>query len=183
MAYNFSGFKDRIKEATEHFTKELSGVRTGRATPTLLDGVVVESYGSRMPIYQVANIGTEDARTLRISPWDATLTKAIEKAITEANLGISASVDERGLRVFFPELTEERRTSLIKIAKDRLEDARVALRQEREKTWKDIQEKEKAGDMSEDDKFRSKEEMEKLVAEANKMFDAMLEKKEAEIRS
>jgi ribosome recycling factor len=83
----------------------LGGVRTGRATPAILDGIQIESYGTRMGLSQVANIGVEDARTLRISPWDASNTKEIEKAITVANLGLSVGVDERGIRVSFPELS------------------------------------------------------------------------------
>ena len=161
----------------------MSGIRTGRATPTLLDGVQVEAYGARMPISQVASLSTEDARTLRITPWDASQTKEIERAITLANLGVSSAVDDKGLRVFFPELTSERREQLLKISKQKLEEARVALRGERDKVWSDIQAKEKDGKLSEDEKFRAKDEMQKLIDEGNKKLEELAERKEKEISS
>lgn len=181
MAYDFKPFDARIKEISEHTTKELSGIRTGRAAPTILDGVQVESYGTRMPINQVANISIEDARTLRIVPWDASQAKEIEKAITNANLGISVGADEKGVRVFFPELTSERRASLVKLAKERVEESKTSLRVARDEVWSDIQKKERDGEMPEDDKFRYKDEMQKKVDAANKAFDEGLLRKEKEI--
>src|SRR3989344_4120951 len=115
MPYNFTPLKQKVSETEQWLVKEYQGIRTGRATPALLDSVMVESYGSKLPVNQVAAVTTEDARTLRVSPWDAAQVKQIEKAIISSNLGLSVAVDERGLRVMFPELTAERRTSLIKI--------------------------------------------------------------------
>lgn len=181
MAYDFKPFEKRIADITERLGKELSGVRTGRATPAILDGIQVESYGTRMPLNQVANISVEDARTLRVAPWDTSVSKEIEKAITAANLGLSIGVDEKGVRVFFPELTAERRTTLVKLAKEKVEDFRAALRVAREEVWSDIQKQEREGLMPEDDKFRSKDEMQKRVDAANKVFDEMLTRKEKEI--
>ena len=183
MAYNFTPFKTALKTAEDHLKNEFSSIRTGRASPQLLDSISVESYGSYMPINQVASVLTEDARTLRVAPWDQSQVKAIEKALVAANLGISVAVDDKGIRVFFPELTAERRVSLLKIAKDRLEDARVSVRNERDKIWKDIQDQEKEGDMGEDEKFRAKDEMQKLVDESNKNFDSFFSKKDQEIQS
>lgn len=183
MAYDFKPFEKRIAEITDRLGKELSGVRTGRATPSILDGIHVESYGSRMPINQVANISVEDARTLRVAPWDASVSKEIEKAITVANLGLSLGVDEKGVRVFFPELTSERRTTLLKLAKEKVEEFRTALRVARDDVWSDIQKLEREGSMSEDDKFRSKDDMQKRVDAANKTFDDMLDRKEKEIHN
>lgn len=161
--------------------KELSGVRTGRAAPAILDGVQIESYGTRVPLNNVANIAIEDARTLRIAPWDMSQAKEIEKAITVANLGVSVGTDERGVRVFFPELTGERRVALLKLAKERVEEARIALRTARDEVWSDIQKLEKDGLMPEDDKFRAKEDMQKRVDDANQKFNEALERKEKEI--
>lgn len=183
MAYDFKPFEKKIKEIEERLGKELSGVRTGRATPAILDGIQVESYGSRMSISQVANISVEDARSLRIAPFDPANIKEIEKAITVANLGLSAGSDEKGVRVFFPELTSERRVTLLKVAKEKAEEIRTALRLARDEVWSDIQTKEKAKEMSEDDKFRAKEEMQKRVDAANAGFDSALERKEKEIAS
>ncbi|HVU79775.1 MAG TPA: ribosome recycling factor [Candidatus Paceibacterota bacterium] len=181
MAYDFKPFEKRIAEIQDRATKELAGVRTGRAAPAILDSVQIESYGARMNISQVANVSVEDPRTLRISPWDMSQAKEIEKAITAANLGLSVGSDERGIRVSFPELTSERRAQLVKLAKEKMEEVRTSLRSARDDVWNDIQKKEKDGAMGEDDKYRAKEEMQKRVDAANKKFDEALERKEKEI--
>src|SRR4051812_14832056 len=181
MAYDFKDFEKKIKDIEERLGKELGGVRTGRATPAILDGIQVESYGTRMPIAQVANVMVSDARSLHIVPFDPSMAKEIEKAIMVANLGLSVGADEKGVRVFFPELTADRRTSLLKVAKERVEESRTSLRKARDEVWGDIQKKEKDKEMSEDDKFRAKDEMQKRVDVANKTMDAALERKEKEI--
>ncbi len=181
MAYDFKSFDVRITELKEHLTHDLSGVRTGRATPAILDGIQVESYGTRMPINQVANISVEDARTLRIIPWDASQSKEIEKAITVANLGVAVGADEKGVRVFFPELTAERRVALVKLAKEKIEDTRTSLRSARDEVWSDIQTQERESTITEDEKFRYKDEMQKRVDAANESFEGMFERKEEEI--
>jgi ribosome recycling factor len=181
MAYDFKPFEKRIGEIVAHAQKELGGIRTGRAAPAILDGVQVESYGSRVPINQVAGVSVEDARTLRISPWDQSLSKEIEKAVMQANLGLSVGADERGVRVSFPELTADRRTQLIKLAKEKVEESRAALRVARDEVWSEIQKREKDGELTEDDKFRGKDDMQKRVDAANAQFDELLEKKEKEI--
>jgi ribosome recycling factor len=183
MAYNFSHFKTQLAGVETWLQGELASIHTGRATPALLDGVKIVAYGSLSPIMHVASIVGEDPRTLRVSPWDKSHTKEIEKAVNEANLGVSASADGEGVRVFFPELTAERRTMFAKIARERLEDARISVRKEREECWNDIQAKEKDGSISEDDKFRSKEELQKMVDETNKKLETMTERKEKEITS
>jgi ribosome recycling factor len=181
MAYNFKAFESRISEISDHLGKELASVRTGRANPAILDGVHVESYGSRVPISQIASMSVDDARSLRIVPWDIQNAKEIEKAITIANLGLSVSMDERGVRVFFPELTAERRQSLLKIAKEKVEASRTSLRVARDEIWTEIQSQERDGILPEDDKFRARDDMQKRVDAANKKFDEMLERKEHEL--
>ena len=181
MAYNFSQFKQGTLDLQEWLKREFSTIRTGRASPAILDGISVDAYGAQMPINQVANISVEDARMIRISPWDHTLTKAVEKSIIDSGLGLSVTVDGSGLRVIFPELTADRRTALLKIAKQKLEDARVTLRGEREKVLKDVDAQEKAGTMSEDEKFRTKAELQKMVDEISNALDAIYVKKEKEI--
>ncbi|PCI90187.1 ribosome recycling factor [Candidatus Kaiserbacteria bacterium] len=179
--YDFKTLQQKISEGEDWLRKEYQGLRTGRATPTLLDSIQIESYGSRIPLNQAANIGVEDARTLRVTPWDASQVKDIEKAITNANFGVGISTDDKGVRVSFPELTTERRTSLIKIGKEKLEDARQSLRGYREEAWGDIQTKEKNGEMSEDDKFGSKDELQKLIDAGNSTLEDLFKKKEEEI--
>lgn len=179
--YDFNNFKQRIIEVEEWLRKEYKVLRTGRATPTLLDSIQVDNYGSRVPLNQVANISVEDARTLHISPWDSSQIKEIEKTITDANFGVGITTDGKSIRVSFPELTADRRIALIKMAKERLEDARKSLRGFREDTWNDIQAQEKNGDMSEDEKFNAKEELQKYVDEANTAMEEVYQKKEKEI--
>jgi ribosome recycling factor len=181
MAYDFTSLKKTITETEEWLMRELSGVRTGRATPALLDGVKPEAYGTRTPITQVANVSVEDARTLRIIPWDASLTKEIERAITEANLGVGVSVDGQGLRVSFPELTSERRVQLSKIAGDKTEQARVTLRGHRTDAIKALEEAKKEGGMGDDELKRLKEEVQKFIDAGNDKLAELLKKKETEI--
>ena len=123
----------------------------------------------------------EDARTLRVVPWDKSQVQEVEKAITEANLGLSVNVDDVGLRVIFPELTGERRDSLIKVARQKLEEARISLKKEREDTKNNIEKMKKDGEINEDIEKRSKEEMQKIVDDANKKLEDLTAKKEAEI--
>jgi len=181
MLYDFKKLKDEIKGVEEWLKKEFQSIRTGMASPALLDGVQVESYGQRMPVNQLANIGIEDAKSIRISPWDKSQTKEIEKAIISANLGVSVTVDDKGLRVIFPELTSERRTLLLKTAKSKMEDARESLRGIRDVIWNEIQAREKQGGMGEDDRFRLKDEMQKMIDACNKDLEAVFAKKEKEV--
>jgi len=183
MTYDFKPFEKRIKEIEERAKDTLSGIRTGRAAPAILDGVLVESYGTRVPIVQIATVNVEDARTIRITPWDMSNAKEIEKAITVANLGLSVGADEKGIRVSFPDLTSDRRTQLLKLAKEKVEELRTELRAARDQVWNDIQKQEKEKLMTEDEKFRAKDEMQKRVDAANKSFDAALDRKEKEISS
>src|SRR3989344_4942802 len=181
MAYDFKELKQKIEVTGTGLTEEYFGIRTGRATPALLDSVRVEAYGSKMPLNQVATISVEDARLLRVTPYDVTLSKDIERAITQSDLGVSVGVDDCGIRVSFPELTAERRIQLLKLVGDKREDARISIRKLREEVWEDIQQKEREKNISEDEKFRAKEEMQKLIDTANKRLDDIAEKKEREL--
>jgi ribosome recycling factor len=183
MAYSFDAFTKAVAETTDWLQREYGGIRTGRATPMILDSVTVESYGSMMSIKEVGSVGVEDARTLRVTPWDPSQVKAIEKGITAANLGLSVVTDERGLRIVFPELTADRRDQLTKLAKSKLEDARVAIRKARDEANKTLEAEEKSGGVSEDEKFRLKAELQKKVDAANTALEEMFAKKEAEMHS
>lgn len=182
MAYDFSKLKAQITEVEEWLHRELAGVRTGRATPTLLDGVKPEAYGTRTPLREIASVSVEDARTLRVIPWDKGLLKVIEKGITDADLGVGVSIDDQGLRISFPELTHERRAQLLKIAGDKAEQARVTLRSHRTDAIKEIEQLKKEG-MSEDQAKRDKEELQKLIDAGNDAIAKVLEHKQEEIAS
>lgn len=174
-------YQKRLNEVIAWLQKEFVGVRTGQATPALLDSVKVETYGTYMPIEQLGSVGIEDARTLRIVPWDNSQVPAIERSIRDADLGVSVSSDSSGLRVSFPDLTAERRTQLVKIAKSKLEEARVAVRAVRDDVMKKIDAAQKAGEMGEDEKFTRRDAVQKSVDITNRTLEAVFEKKEIEI--
>ncbi|HMP67426.1 MAG TPA: ribosome recycling factor [Candidatus Paceibacterota bacterium] len=183
MSYDFKPFKTKMSDIENWLKKELSGIRTGRASSALLDGVKVNFYGSLTPINQTATIISEDVKTLKIQPYDLSQSKVIEKAITDAGLGVSVVVNDSGIRVIFPDLTSERREILIKQANKKLEEARISIRKNRDETWNDIQAKEKDKKMSEDEKFSAKTEMQKIVDEFQNKFDQLIKAKESEIRA
>lgn len=173
--------KKRLQETKEWLQKEYSGIRTGQANPGLLDSVKVQSYGTYMALNQVGSIGIEDARTLRLSLWDVSQVSAVEQAIRDADLGVSVVTDSSGIRVIFPELTVERREQLLKLAKNKLEDARIAVRAVRDETMKMIDKAEKDGDISEDEKFARKEAVQNAVTAANNELELLFAQKEQEL--
>jgi ribosome recycling factor len=183
MAYNLTPFKQGSEAALEWLKKEYLSIRSGQANPGILDSVRVDSYGSKVPVNQVASVLAEGAKTLRIAPWDKGAIRSIDTAIREANLGVSVSVDDQGLRVSFPDLTADARQALLKIAKAKLEEARVRVRGEREKVVTDVDRQEKAGAMGKDDAFRAKQDLQKQVDETNKKLEELYGKKEKEILS
>jgi len=171
----------RVKENHDWLTKEFLSIRTGQASPALLDTIAVDSYGSLVPVNQVSSVGIEDARTLRLTPWDSTHIATLERAIIEADLGVSVTTDSVGLRVIFPELTSERRVQLTKLAKQKHEAARVSLRGARDEAMKALDADEKAGTISEDEKFSQKEAIQKQVEQANQQLDELYKHKVAEL--
>lgn len=181
MNYNTAPLQKSIEETKKWLQDEFSTLRTGRATPALLDSVTLEVYGSRMKINQVASVTVSDARSLYVTPYDASQVKAIEKAITVADLGVSVGSDDRGVRVSFPELTSERRQQLIKLLRGKLEEARIALKQKRSEQMSAIEKQEKAGEMGEDDARRAKDDVQKAIDAGNKSFEELADKKEKEL--
>jgi ribosome recycling factor len=181
--FDFGELKNKSKEVESWLIKEFLAIRTGRASSAILDFVSVEAYGSKMAIKELANIIIEDSRSIKIEPWDMNVGKSIEKAIITSNLGLSVAPYDKGLRIIFPELTTERREQFVKVVKQKLEEAKVSLRGLRDKTWKAIEEKEKVGGMGEDDKFRLKDEMQKIIDECGKKLEELSTKKEDEIRN
>ncbi len=181
MAYNFDKIKQLIDKTEEWFKDEISLLRTGRATPALVENVKVDYYGSKTPLKGVASVSVEDARTLQVKPWEHDMIMPIEQALNSSDLGVQAISEKDFIRVIFPELTEERRKSLIKLLNEKQEEAKVSLRREREETWRDIQKKEKEGELSEDEKFRLKDDLQKFIDDATKTLKELADKKEEEI--
>jgi len=182
MAYDFQEFKQASASTLEWLKKEYAGVRTNEANPNILDAVSVEVYGSKMPINQVASILGSGPKSLLISPWDHDVAPSIDRAIRESNLGVSVSMNAQGVRVSFPELTSERRVLLMKVVKEKLEEARIRVRTEREKSHDDLDRKEKEGIVSKDDKFRLRNDLQKLVDDTNLKLEELANKKENEIK-
>ena len=181
--YNFANFNSEVQKTSEWLKNELGAIRAGRATPQLVEGVRVDYYGSPTPITHAASIIVQDAKTIVIQPWDKSMIPAFEKAILSAALGMSPVIDGDKIRLTLPELTGERRVQLAKLAGEKLEEAKVSIRKSRTETWDDIQEREKKKEMSEDEKFRLKEELQKKVDQAVAQLELLAEKKREEISS
>lgn len=181
MAYDFSRVQTQKETIIEWLKSEYRSIQTGRATPQVLDLVHIDMYGTRTAIAHAGSVTIEDPRTIRVSPWDKTIVGAMEKAINDADLGLSVSSDAEGLRVHFPSLTTETRTKLVKLLKDRLEDARVRVRSMREETNKDIDAREKDGEYGEDEKKRYRDETQKIVDTSNTELEELFQKKEREV--
>lgn len=183
MNYSFDAFRAALQDVEGFLKKEFASIRTGHASPSVLDSVVVESYGARMPVHQVGTITLEGPRALRVSVWDKNLVKVVERAVQEKDLGLSISSDEKGVRVFFPDVTTEQKEKFVKLAKEKLEEARIRVRRERDNVSGELQRLQKSGDLSEDEAFRLKAAMQKHVDETNTRLGELFERKEKEILS
>ena len=173
--YNTQEFKNELQKIEVWLSKEYSQIQTGRATPMVLDSISIENYGSYAPIKNVASISVEDSKTLRIAPWDENQVRLIEGAINEADLGLSVLSDADGVRVIFPMLTTESRSKLVKILKEKLEDARISVRKERQA------EIDRLEGLTEDEIKRAKEEIQKAVDEVNSNLENIFNKKEGDL--
>ena len=170
-----------FEDAIEHLNVEMGKIRTGRANPALVEGLIVDYYGTKTSLKQIASINAPEARLLVIQPWDKGALIYIESALRESDMGFNPNNDGQVIRINIPALTEERRKELVKVLNQRAEDAKISIRNIREEAWKEIQEAEKEGKMSEDDKFSGKEYLQKIVDEYNKKIEEVREKKETEI--
>jgi len=173
--------EDEMKEALISLEKEFATIRTGRATPTLLDTVQVEAYGGKVPIKQVASIGIPDAKTIMVQPWDKNTLPAIEKAILAANLGFTPTNDGRVIRITIPALTEERRKEYVKMAKQMAEEARVAIRNTRRKHKDEVKKLEKEHQIGEDEMYNDIDKIQELTDKYIEKIDDILTAKEMEI--
>lgn len=181
MSYSKQDIKRRMDGAIEVLQKEFSGLRTGRASTSLLDPVHVELYGSRMPINQVGTISVPESRMLVVQVWDTSAVKAVEKAIRDSGLGLNPMPDGNNIRIPIPDLNQERRTELTKIAGKYTEAARVSVRNVRRDGMDALKKMEKDGQISEDDQKRMADEVQKMTDEAIKRIDTMLVDKEKDI--
>jgi ribosome recycling factor len=171
----------RMRGAVESVKSNFGTIRTGRANPTLLDRVEVEAYGSRMPLRSVANVGAPEPRLLTVTPFDASTLKNIERGIRDSDIGLNPQNDGKIIRLPIPELTEERRRDLIRVARHMAEEGRVSVRNVRRDEMKDVHELRKEGEISQDDERRAEEELQRLTNDYVKSIDAALADKESEL--
>lgn len=178
---NINDFKSEFGKAIDFLKNDIAGLRTGRASTAMVEDIMVEAYGTRQPLKAVASISVADPKTLNIDPWDKSLMAAVEKGVRDSGLGINPVNDGRLIRLCLPELTVERRAELTKILHQKLENARISVRQIREDVRNLINEGEKEGEVTEDEKYRLQEELDKLVKDYNEQIKQIGEKKESEI--
>ena len=172
---------DKMTKAMDMLDREFSGLRTGRASTHLLDPVVVEVYGSKMPISQVGTVSTPDAKTITVQVWDKAMVKTVEKAIADANLGVNPSSDGQLIRMNLPPLSEERRKELVKLAHKYGENTKIALRNVRRDGMDKLKQMEKSNNISKDEHHSHSEEIQKLTDEYISKVDTNVKYKESEI--
>jgi len=172
--------QEQMNSAIEHLDKELLKIRAGKATAGMLNGVFVDYYGSNTPLNQVANVGTSDARTIVIQPWEKAMIQPIEKAILKANLGFNPVNNGELIRINVPVLTEERRLQLVKQVKDKAEETKIQIRRTRRDTNDELKKLQKEG-LSEDMEKDAEAEVQKLTNQFSDKIDKLTEEKEAEI--
>lgn len=170
-----------FEKIIEKLKQEVAAFRTGQASPAMIENVMVDCYNSKMLLKQLAAINIRDSRTILIQPWDKTIIKNIEKAVIGSTPGIGSAIDSDAIRISLPSPSEETRKEIVKALHQKLEEARISVRQARESIWKEIQNLEEAGKIREDDKFRGKEELQKKIDEYNNKIKDIGEKKEKEI--
>jgi ribosome recycling factor len=173
--------KQHFEKVLDHFQHELSSVRTGRANPALLSTVMVESYGAKTPLQQVASVTVSDAKTLTISPWDKSQLQEIEKGIIAANLGLMPGNDGNVIRINLPPLTEDRRKEMAKLVGQMAEAARIGIRQVREDIVKELKRAESDGDITKDDLAREQKKVQDMVDEYNAQVKTGADDKEQEL--
>ena len=176
----FEDATEKMNKAIDHLDKEMSKVRAGKASPKILEGIMVDYYGTMTPLAQVANVNTPDPRTIAIQPWEKKLIPVIEKAIMAANLGLNPDNNGELIRINVPPLTEERRKELVKFVKKLVEDARIGVRNVRRDAIEDIKKMQKDG-LPEDVAKDAEAEVQKITDSFMKKIDEMFEKKEKDI--
>ncbi len=173
--------KPDLEKSFKFLEQELAKIRTSRATPSLVEDIEVNAFGQKFPIKQLGAISTPSNNQIVIQPWDASYIEPIEKAISQSGLGMSCVVDKNLLRLNLPMLTEEYRNSLSKILGEKAEQTKQVIRRQREEAWNKIQEAQKAKEITEDDKFKGKDALQKVVDDYSEKIKNLVEKKKQEL--
>ncbi len=173
--------KPELEKVISFLEGELTKIRTGRASPSLVENTIVECFNQKFPLKQLAAISSQGPKQIIIQPWDKSYIEPIEKALSKSNLGTSPIVDKDLIRISLPPLSDEYRKSLLRIISEKQEESRKTIRRWREQVWYEIQEGFKNKEIREDDKFRAKDELQKLVDKYNEKVEEMVERKKKEI--
>ena len=173
--------RPEMEKVIVFFQGELAKIRTSQASPALVEDVSVNIAGQKMPLKQLAGISTPERRQILIQPWEHSYIEPIEKALQQSSLGTSPIVEGNSIRVHLPQLTQEYRQQLAKILSEKAEDARKVIRKAREDAWEEVQEKTKKGEIREDDKFRAKDELQKMIDDYSKKIEELVNRKKVEI--
>lgn len=173
--------RPELDKTISFFEGELQKIRTSRATPSLVEDVVVDCFGQKFPLKQLAAISTPDVRQILIQPWDKSYMEGIVAALGKTGVGASPIVDKDTIRINLPSLTEEYRKNLLRLLSEKQEETRITVRRWREEAWKEIQDNFKLGKVREDDKFKAKEDLQKLVDEYNEKIEELGDKKKKEV--
>jgi ribosome recycling factor len=180
---NINDFKPDFEKILEFLKKDITGLRTGRASTAMVEDISIEAYGTRQPLKSVASIAVADAKTLNIEPWDKSVLGSVEKGIRDSGLGINPVNDGRLIRLILPDLTADRRKELTKVLNEKLENSRVSLRKVRQEAKEMIEAEEESKSISEDQKFKLLEDLEKMVKDYNDKIKEIGDKKETEINT
>lgn len=178
---DFNKEEQEFNIINKKFEEELKKLRVGRASISIVENIMADVYGVATPMQHISAISSPDPRSLIIKPWDKNNLPAVERALAKAALGLGVIAEKDQVRVTFPPLTEERRKDLVKTVGKMAEETRISLRKRRDNIWKEIQEEEKSGVISEDQKFQQKDKMEKMAVDANKKIVELAQKKESEL--
>ena len=178
---NINKVRPEMERVINSLSQELATIRADRASPSLVENMMVDCYGQKMPLRQLATISLSGPRQILISPWDRSMILFIEKTILESGLGINPVVEKDSIRLSLPPLSEEYRKDLLRTLSEKLEETRVKIRHWREEVWREIQEGFRQGKIREDDKFRAKDELQKIIDEYNEKIEEIGERKKKEI--
>lgn len=173
--------KNEMDDSIQYLKDEYKKLKAGKANPAMLENMLVEYYGTKTPLQQLATINVPEPRIFVIQPYDKNSIKSIESSINNSDLGVNATVDNEVLRIVLPELTEERRIELVKIINQKAEEARIAIRNIREKVWKELKDLESSGELTEDDKYKAQDYLDNIVGDYNNTIKETEENKEKEL--
>ena len=173
--------KPELDKAINFLREEIAKIRTGRASPSLVENLIVECFDQKFPLKQLAAISSLEPRVLIIQPWDKSYIEPIEKAISKSNLGLAPVVDKDIIRISLPPINEEYRKNLLRLLSEKQEETRKTIRHWREEAWHEIQEKTREGEIREDDKYKAKEELQELIDEYHQKIEELIERKKKEI--